>query len=336
MRDNTVKPVWVLIILWGMLVLSSLPTRSYIPIDETRYVTVAWTMWLSGDYLVPLLNGEPYHHKPPLLFWLINLGWAVFGVNETWPRVLPALFSLASAFLLRRLGQLLWPQRRGVAENAPLILMASLLWALFTTATMFDIMLTSFILIGLIGIVMAGRNPDDARRGFVFLALALGGGLLAKGPVVLIHLLLPAVAAPWWAPAWAGRWRAWYLHLLLAFLVGAAIVLAWAIPAALAGGETFARAIFWGQTANRMVDAFAHKRSFFWYLPFLPLIFYPWLWLPQVWQGLAALRHQGSDTGLRFLMAWLREHILHTDRNMALDIHTKLGTEAPHNQFAHF
>jgi hemerythrin len=48
----------------------------------------------------------------------------------------------------------------------------------------------------------------------------------------------------------------------------------------------------------------------------------------------------GSDSAaeelLGFLMAWLREHILHTDRNMALDIHARMGTEAPHNQFAHF
>lgn len=58
--------------------------------------------------------------------------------------------------------------------------------------------------------------------------------------------------------------------------------------------------------------------------------------LDELWDAHRA----GSDTAaeelLGFLMAWLREHILHTDRNMALDIHTRMGTQAPHNQFAHF
>jgi 4-amino-4-deoxy-L-arabinose transferase-like glycosyltransferase len=293
----------VLLALWSILVFAAVPTRSYIPIDETRYVTVAWNMWLRGDYLVPWLNGAAYHHKPPLLFWLINLGWAAGGVGETWPRLLPALFSLLSAGLTWRLARLLWPARQETAELAPLILMTSLLWAIFTTATMFDILLSSFALLGLCGMIEAGRQPGN-RRGFVLLALAIGGGLLAKGPVILLHLLVPAVAAPLWAPASQGRWGGWYGRLGLAFLAGAAIVLAWAIPAALSGGETYARAIFWGQTANRMVDAFAHKRPFTWYLPLLPLMLFPWFWIPQVWRGLYQLVRE-REPGLGFLVTWL-------------------------------
>ena len=306
MRDALRRTGWLLFAFWLLLVLASVPTRSFIPIDETRYVTVAWNMWQSGQFLVPFLNGEPYHHKPPLLFWLINFGWWIGGVSDTWPRVLPALFSLASALLTLRLGRLLWPDRRDAAELAPLILMTTLLWAVFTTATMFDIMLSSFALLGLCGMLEAGRATESraARRGFILLALGIGGGLLAKGPVILLHLLPLAVAAPLWAPAWSGRWREWYKHLLLAFLAGAAMVLAWAIPAAITGGETFARAIFWGQTAHRMVNAFAHKRAFYWYLPLLPLMLFPWFWLPPVWRGLARLVKRG-DTGMRFLGVWL-------------------------------
>src|SRR3569832_988308 len=84
--------------LWLLLVAISLYGRSFVPIDETRYVTVAWEMWLRGDFLVPYLNGEPYSHKPPLLFWLIQLGWKIFGVNDWWPRLMPSLFSLGSVW----------------------------------------------------------------------------------------------------------------------------------------------------------------------------------------------------------------------------------------------
>ena len=79
--------------------------RPLLPVDETRYIGVAWEMWQRGDLLVPWLNGEPYSHKPPLYFWLIHAGWWLFGVNDWWPRSVAALVSLAgwpTAMLLGR------------------------------------------------------------------------------------------------------------------------------------------------------------------------------------------------------------------------------------------
>src|SRR5688572_11002134 len=84
---------------WALLAGFSLLLRPLMPIDETRYAAVAWEMWNRGDFLVPHLNGLPYSDKPPLLFWLIQLGWMAFGVTEWWPRLLPALFSLCNLFL---------------------------------------------------------------------------------------------------------------------------------------------------------------------------------------------------------------------------------------------
>ena len=47
--------------------------RPLIPIDETRYIDVAWEMRLEHSWLLPLKNYGLYTDKPPLLFWLINL-----------------------------------------------------------------------------------------------------------------------------------------------------------------------------------------------------------------------------------------------------------------------
>ena len=41
-------------------------TLPLLPIDETRYVTVAWEMRQSGHWLLPTLNGEPYDLDEPL------------------------------------------------------------------------------------------------------------------------------------------------------------------------------------------------------------------------------------------------------------------------------
>ena len=73
---------WRWTLLWAILVVAGIALRPLLPVDETRYASVAWEMWTGGDYLVPHLNGETYSHKPPLLFWLMNLSWWIFGVND--------------------------------------------------------------------------------------------------------------------------------------------------------------------------------------------------------------------------------------------------------------
>lgn len=290
-----------LISLWLALVLVSLFARSLFPIDETRYVTVAWNMWLRGDYLVPYLNNIPYSHKPPLLFWLMNLGWAVFGVNDWWPRLIPSLFALGCILLTGNLAARLWPQQRQVGELAPLLLLGCALWVLFTTAIMFDLMVAFFTLLGVLGIVIAWQ--ENGIKGWIILGLAIGGGLLSKGPTILLQTLPLAVLAPWWGQGERRRWGAWYGGIGLALLLGVLIGLAWAIPATQRGGETYQHAIFWGQTAERMVNSFAHRKPVWWYLPLLPVMFFPWLlWLP-VWRGFNQLR-KAPDLGVRFCLAW--------------------------------
>ncbi len=292
-----------LLALWLVLVLVSLFTRSYIPIDETRYVTVAWNMWLRGDYLVPFLNGEAYSHKPPLLFWLMNLGWGLFGVNDWWPRLVPSLFSLGSAWLTVSIARVLWPQDASVSRIAPMILLGSVLWTVFTTATMFDMMVAFFTLLGVLGIVQAWNGK--IRSGWGLVALAIGGGLLAKGPTILLQILPLGLLAPWWGGAGSQVWRRWYLCLMAALVLGALIALAWAIPAGIHGGKDYQHAIFWGQTADRMVNSFAHRRPLWWYVPWLPVLLFPWLlWLP-VCRGLLDVRRQLNDLGSRLCLAWL-------------------------------
>lgn len=288
-----------------LMTLVALFFRPLTPIDETRYVSVAWEMWLRDEYLVMFKNGEPYSHKPPLLFWLYNLGWAVFGVNEWWPRLVSPLFSLGSLFLTLAIARRLWPDDENAGGNALWILGSSLLWLVFSTLAMFDVMLAFFILVGMRGLIIAAS--DSMKRGFAWLAFAIGMGVLAKGPVILLHLLPAALLAPWWHQGsnLAGQyWKRWHGAILLAVLGGAAIALTWAIPAAMHGGEEYRNAIFWGQTANRMVDSFAHKRPFWWYLPLLPLLLFPWLAWPGLWKRFGAVKREGLDQGLRFCLAW--------------------------------
>ena len=276
--------------------------RHYIPPDETRYLSVAWDMWLHHDFLVPHLNHLPYSHKPPLLFWLINLGWFVFGINDWWPRLIPFLFSLGSIFLVKKIADKLWPKNNEVGYIASLLLLANSVWAVYSSALMFDMMLTFFTCLGILGIVTSLKEKN--QNGFIYIAFAFAGGLLAKGPTILLQLLPLAVTAPWWIKEKTIVWKSWYRSFALSFLVGATILLCWAIPAGISGGAQYQHDIFWGQTANRMVNSFAHNRPQWWYLEMAPLLIFPWFFVPAFWKLIFQKSPRQMSEGLKFSLAW--------------------------------
>jgi 4-amino-4-deoxy-L-arabinose transferase-like glycosyltransferase len=294
------------LLLWAVTVVVGLALRPPLPVDETRYLAVAWEMWRRGDFLVPYINGIPYHHKPPLLFWLMQAGWAVVGVSEIWGRLVAPLFALGGILLTAQLGKRLWPESRDAGPVAALMLTGSALFAVFISLTFFDTLVTFFALLGWIGLVDAARALREGtpmRRGWAVYAVALGLGILSKGPVQLLHVLPVALLAPLWIkdrpPGFARRW---YGALALAVLGGAAIGLAWAVPAAIAGGEDFARKIFLGQHAGRMVDSFQHGRPFWWYVPLAIAMLFPWLWWIAVWRRGIAARTVWREEGTRFCL----------------------------------
>ena len=271
--------------------------RPLLIIDETRYLSVAWEMWDKSSFLVPLLNGEPYHHKPPFLFWLIHLNWYLFGVNEIGVRFIPLLFGLGSLILTYKIYLTLWSEDIKGAKNAVLILSGTLIFAFFSSLLMFDVILTFWVLVGVLGIVKATQ-----KRGvfpFVLISFSIGFGILSKGPVILVHLL-PLVLLSWY---WSNTKldKHFFIGFGFAFLGGVAIALSWAIPAAIAGGEAYQNAIFWGQSANRMVQSFAHQRPIWWYLPILPLLFLPWSTYKSFY---ASLKQFSMDYGLKILLVW--------------------------------
>lgn len=244
-----------------------------LPIDETRYLTVAWEMRQGGDFLVPHLNGELYAQKPPLLFWLINAGWSLTGPADWTGRALALACSLLGLVLIRRI-VLQLGESETAARNAMWI-MAGIAWfAVFATAIMFDVLLAACVLIALLGVL----DLADGRmaRGVLIAGAGIGIGVLTKGPVALLDVVFAGISAPLWSAAARSRPGRYYGGFALATGLGAAIALAWAIPAALKGGQAYADAIFLKQTFGRVTESFAHRRPGWWYALILPPMLLPW------------------------------------------------------------
>lgn len=289
----------------SLLALTSLLWRPLFPVDETRYVTVAWEMFSRHDWLLPTLNLEPYHHKPPLLFWLIMGLWSLFGVSQQVAMAAPYLIAFALCGGLIRLGTVLAPHQLTLPFHALLLLAGSLPFALYSHLIMFDMLLSVFVLMGLLAIWQFFQTGQS--RLILLLGAAIGLGLLAKGPVILLHLLWPAALVRLWAGPVADPKR-WGLFVLGGVVLGVMVGLLWAIPAALHGGPDFTEKIFWGQTAGRMANSFDHDRAIWWYFPFLPLLAMPWISYTGVWRGLRRLsldRASPDGIAVRFLLSWI-------------------------------
>ncbi|MGD2127947.1 MAG: glycosyltransferase family 39 protein [Lysobacterales bacterium] len=289
---------WLLLVLlpgiWALF------ARPLTPLEETRAAGVAWEMWLRGDFLVPHMNGVPYSHKPPLIFWLIHLGWSVFGVNDWWPRLVGPLATLAGTVLTWRLAGGLYPHDRRVRQAAAWLMAGSLGWVVYGQMLMYDALLTTCVLLALTGLWRAGSRPGPG--GWILMAIGLGLAVLAKGPVALVHVVAPALLGPVWSEGARKAPLRWYVGVLLGTAGGLLIAGTWALLAAVNGGDEYARAILLEQTSGRVVQSFAHERPWWVYLVFVPALALPWVLIPSTWKSLWQADGSGSR---RFLLCWI-------------------------------
>jgi len=76
------RAVVILLLLSAIVFLPGLGSRDLWTPDEPRYAEAAREMTVTGQYLVPHLNGELYSQKPPLFFWAL-----ASGIRRLWRRL---------------------------------------------------------------------------------------------------------------------------------------------------------------------------------------------------------------------------------------------------------
>ncbi len=292
-RSHSLPLTLIAMALFGAMAVLGVLLRPAMPIDETRYLTVAWEMRSYGDWIVPHLNGEIYGHKPPLLFWLINLVWSVTGPSEFAARMVGPAFGIAAIWATSRLTQMLFPERRELGGYAALALAGMAGFAFFVGLTMFDAMLCLATVLGVLALSYAARNETEAAADgaavtsqdwlpWAGYGAAIALGVVSKGPVILIHLLPVALAMPLWAGLSLRRTGR---GIAIGLGVAVALVLLWLIPALLLGGAEYRAEILWRQSAGRVMDSFAHQKPIWFFLPILPLLTWPFSWSASFWRS---------------------------------------------------
>lgn len=275
--------------------------RPLLPIDETRYLDVAWEMRLSGDWLHLSRNFETYTHKPPLLFWLVNLVWLVTGVSELAARLVGPACALGVVAGTAALARRLWPGDAGAPLRAAAVLAAFPVFLIYGSATMFDALLTLAVLLGMAALWRIGSGGTAGRRDWVLLGAAFALGTYAKGPVILVHLLPVLLLIRLWAPAPPAP-RALLRGTGLAIATGLALVALWLVPVLVTGDAAFRHELLWTQSAARVGGGLAHDRPPWFLAALLPLLLFPWAWSWRLWRGFGAAL--AADRAARFAAVW--------------------------------
>jgi 4-amino-4-deoxy-L-arabinose transferase-like glycosyltransferase len=248
---------------------ATLGARPLLVPDEGRYAEVARAMLASGDWLVPRLDGLPFFHKPPLMYWLDAAAMALFGANQFSARVAPALgaWAMGAALFLAL--------RRWHGERPALLALA-----LLATMPMYfvgaqyanhDMLVAGLIAAAICAFAEGARGGSRGAWQLGWIACALA--LLAKG---LIGLVLPlAVVGPWLIAR--GQWRAigQGLHPF-AWLPGLVVAAPWFVAMQLRFPEFFDYFIVEQHFRRYTQTSFNNAQPWWFYLAVLPLLTLPW------------------------------------------------------------
>jgi 4-amino-4-deoxy-L-arabinose transferase-like glycosyltransferase len=293
------------LLVWSTLALFSIFLHGPLPLYSTRTLAVAWDMWDQGSWLVPQFNGAPYSHKTPLLPWLIHAGWFVGGVSDIWPRLLMVILGGTVIAQAGVLAGRLYPSRANLPSLTAWAMAGFWFFFMFSLQVMYELPLTVAVLGGLLA--LCRRRGDAWIPWWPGLALAIGFGLLAKGPVALLHLGVPLLTARWWHPSARADGTGFAKKALWATLAGIGLFSLWLVPALTLGDPQYREALLVTQTAGRIKDSFDHAEPWWWYAPMLMALMAPWCWSRWWWGQVPA---SWRDTRNRFAWCWLLGMVL--------------------------
>jgi len=219
----------LLALLSAMFLLRLLTLGSYPLMDtsEARYGEIARVMLTTGNWITPQeFPGTPFWAKPPLYAWLSAAAMQVLGVNEFALR-LPSLLCALVVVLLSANWAAALQARRGTAAApwagliAAALLFTGLGFFAAAGAVMTDPALaacTTAMLAAFHAVVLRGSRTTAWRYGFF---VAIGLGMLAKGPVVLLYGGLPIALWTLWQRRLGAVWTAlpWVSGTVLAALL---------------------------------------------------------------------------------------------------------------------
>jgi 4-amino-4-deoxy-L-arabinose transferase-like glycosyltransferase len=252
----------LLLVIPGILLYPCLSFYLFEP-DEARYAQIPKEMLERGDWIVPVLQGKPYLDKPPLLYWLVMLSYAVFGAHDWAARLVPALAVHGCILMTYFLGRRLLGEKP--AWWGALVLAMSPAFMGIGRLLVLDGVLTFCVALSILSAFEAVRGSRLHRGWWALSAVACGLGILTKGPVAILLLVPPL----WLHVRLAGKTaRIRWTHLFWFAALMAGVALPWYVAVCRQLPE-FVRYFLWEHNVIRFVMPFDHQRPVWFYVPII-------------------------------------------------------------------
>jgi len=278
-RDPRRYALWLVLGMGLVVIGAGIGLRNPWPADEPVYSLIARDMLARGNWLIPMVGGDYFQDKPPLLFWLQAISYRVTG-SYLVGFLLPSLLAgLGTLWLIYDLGRRLWNREAGL--YAALLLLFCVQFTLQARRAQLDALLVFFTTLSLY-CLLRQLLLEGGWRWAIGAGLAAGLGALSK----VVGFLSFLVLLPWLFAVWRGwprvRWQRPWPAWLLAGVACIAVIAAWLLPVWLrarhdpAVADYFHELVF-VQTLGRYVDPWHHYRPAWYYLQVMLT-----LWLPAV------------------------------------------------------
>ncbi|MGB6350007.1 MAG: glycosyltransferase family 39 protein [Pseudolabrys sp.] len=281
--------------------------------DEARFAQATKQMLETREFVDIRFQNEVRYKKPVGIYWLqaaaVTAGEAL-GVPQArttiWLYRLPSLVGAILAVLLTYWAALSFVARR-TALIAALMMASSLLLGVEARLAKTDavLLLTSIAAMAAMArVYLAYRRNPDADIGWkqqAVLWTALAGGVLVKGPLVLMFVILTAAALS--IADRSARWL-WALRPFAGFVWLILLVLPWFVAIVVKSGDSF----FVQALGHDMLDKVASGQEAHGAPPgFYFVLFWVTFWPGSVLAGLAApmVWNSRREPGARFLLAWV-------------------------------
>ena len=199
--------------------------------DEINFAEIAREMIVTGDYMRPQVDFQPFWEKPPLFMWMQALCMNAFGVGEFAARLPNAICGIVTLLVLYRIGRLLRNEVFGLLWV--LAYLGSILPHLYFRSGIIDPWFNLFIFLSVHAFILLCWNRDGRPRGpggagsiryAVLAGVFIGLGTLTKGPVAL--LILGLTAGIYWLLQRLRIFFPW-VKVLLALAVMALVDFSW-------------------------------------------------------------------------------------------------------------
>lgn len=223
---------------------------------EARYAEIPRLIIETGNWIMPPFNYDvPFWGKPPLTFWLTAISFKLFGYSEFAARLPVFLLAYLVLWLSYRFAKGLLGGEK--AAFSSVVLISTALFFIASGAVMTDMALCLCISLSMISFWHALNNPDaqQAKKWSYLFFVGLGLGLLVKGPIVVVLVLLPLIAWVALEKQWLAAWQQ------IPWLKGAALMLLIAVPwyiIAEIDSPGFINYFLVGEHYKRFVDAGWH------------------------------------------------------------------------------